>query len=134
MLSCLLWLWAPESHPARDTPDVVTLKPHHSGVYTTKRKTTQATKTVFPCGGKGRNISSSLPARGSPAAAAAALPSFCKAQTARGPQEIIWPYNLGMRVADVGEPSALQMAHTWFSLPCPSAVLWLSRHCIVSAN
>lgn len=39
-----------------------------------------------------------------------------------------------MWVADVGEPSALQMAHTWFLLPCPGAVLWLSRHRIVSAN
>lgn len=42
--SCLLLLWAPESHPARDTPAVVPLKPQQSGVCTTKRKTTQASK------------------------------------------------------------------------------------------
>lgn len=51
---------------------------------------------------KGRKISSNLPARGSPAAAA--LPSFYKAQPAWRLQEMIWPYNIGMRVADVGSP------------------------------
>lgn len=33
-----------------------------------------------------------------------------------------------------GGASALQMVHTCFSLPCPSAVLWPSRNYIVSAN
>jgi len=44
MSSCLLLLRAPRSHTARDSPGVVTLKPHQSGVYAAKRKTTQATK------------------------------------------------------------------------------------------
>lgn len=62
----------PQSHPGRDTACVVTLKPHQSRVYTTKQKTTKAIETKFPCGEKGRIISSSLPARGSAAAAEAA--------------------------------------------------------------